>query len=86
MGNSDSPAPDESELRHEVYSKFPSVTHDIVSQGKNAFEENRIAAYSVLKAIAMHEWGLSEIHSHSPILGLLLDRASETSRLGKVKI
>lgn len=32
----------------------------------------------------MHEWGLVEIHSHPPILAFLLDRASETSRIGKV--
>jgi hypothetical protein len=31
----------------------------------------------------MHEWGLVEIHGHPPILAFLLDRASETSRIGK---
>lgn len=56
---------------------------DLVHLCRSAVEENRIAGYSVIKALTKHAWGLRALLSSPDVVGnWLFDRRTDTSRAG----
>ncbi|KAI9033294.1 26S proteasome non-ATPase regulatory subunit 5 [Hyaloraphidium curvatum] len=55
---------------------------DMVHLCRSALEENRVAGYSVLKALARHEWGLRALASHEVVDNFLFDRRTDQTRTG----
>lgn len=50
---------------------------------KSAFEEERIAAYALMKSLSMHSWSVHEIYASSDYIRFLMDRSSEAEKKGK---
>ncbi|RKO84522.1 26S proteasome non-ATPase regulatory subunit 5, partial [Blyttiomyces helicus] len=83
---SDSPDDDVSSITERVYRELGGRTaflKELMQHAKSAFEENRIAAYAVIKGLALHPWGVTEMASSAEFISFLLDRAMDPSRIGK---
>lgn len=58
----------------------------VLEMAKSAFEEERIAAYAVLKSLCLHGFGVKHLLGVYAFVECLKDRSCETTKVGKVSI
>ncbi len=70
-----------------VYDKIKINGYNLLStclsMGKSAFDDERIVCYAILKSMCMHPWGLQKVLGKTDVVGFLMDRSREFSKLGK---
>lgn len=73
-------------MTQDIYNKVkgrPSFLKELIKIAGQIFEESRIAAYAVIKGIAVHEWGLKELDNSPEFINFITDRSLESSKLGQ---
>ncbi|KAL6590755.1 26S proteasome non-ATPase regulatory subunit 5 [Neocallimastix sp. 'constans'] len=61
----------------------PNTLKELIQIANQVFEDARIAAYAVIKGIAVHNWGLKELDNSTEFIKFILDRGQEPNRLGQ---
>jgi len=61
----------------------PTTLKELIQIGNQVFDDSRIAAYAVIKGIAVHNWGLKELDNSPEFIKFILDRSQESNRLGQ---
>ncbi|KAJ3020882.1 hypothetical protein HKX48_009564 [Thoreauomyces humboldtii] len=75
-----------SDVSHRVFVETAGPTgsvQNLLRYAKGAFLEPRIAACAMLKASAMHAWGLHEVNVNYDLVVFLMDRMSESDAIVK---
>jgi len=85
FGVSEKPTPELSDITHQIYLQIGGTPplSTLISNTKQTLEELRIASFAIMQKMALHPWGQTELANSKEFIDYILNRTTETTKLGK---
>ncbi|GBC09577.1 hypothetical protein RclHR1_00090011 [Rhizophagus clarus] len=86
FGVSENPSPELSDIIHQIYFQIggaPTPLSTLISNVKQTLEDLRIASFAIMQKMALHPWGQTEMSNSKEFIDYILNRTTETTKLGK---
>jgi len=61
----------------------PTPLSTLISNTKQTLEDLRIASFAIMQKMALHPWGQTEMSNSKEFIDYILNRTTETTKLGK---
>ncbi|CAB4378858.1 unnamed protein product [Rhizophagus irregularis] len=86
FGASETPPTELSDIAHQIYFQIggaPTPLSTLISNTKQTLEDLRIASFAIMQKMALHPWGQTEMSNSKEFIDYILNRTTETTKLGK---
>ncbi|CAI2161932.1 15845_t:CDS:10 [Funneliformis geosporum] len=86
LGVSEELTPEISDITHQIYNQIggaPTPLSTLISNVKQTLEELRITSFAIMRNMALHPWGQAEMTNSREFIDYILNRSTETTKLGK---
>jgi len=86
FGASEIPTQELSDITYQVYLQIggtPTPLFTLISYAKQTLEDLRISSFAIMQKMALHPWGQTEMTSSREFIDYILNRTTETTKLGK---
>ncbi|CAG8510377.1 4399_t:CDS:10 [Funneliformis caledonium] len=86
LGVSEESTPEISDITHQIYNQIggdPTPLSTLLSNVKQTLEELRITSFAIMRNMALHPWGQTEMTNSREFIDYILNRSTETTKLGK---
>jgi len=66
-----------------LFTGTPTPLFTLISNAKQTLEELRIVSFAIMQKMALHPWGQTEMTISREFIDYILNRSTETTKLGK---